>query len=59
MKEWKRRLMVISIVPIIWGIFVDLRFGKIASFVTRVVIVTLIGFFLGYVYERVKTRIKS
>lgn len=59
MKAWQQRLILISIVPIIWGIFVDLRFGQIASFVTRVVIVSLIGFFLSYVYERIKARIKS
>ncbi|WP_029159842.1 hypothetical protein [Clostridium scatologenes] len=58
MKIWQQRLIVIPIVPIIWGAFVDLKFGKIASFITRVIIVTLIGLFLSYAYERIKRRIQ-
>jgi hypothetical protein len=57
MKTWQQRLIIIPIVPIMWGIFTDLRFGQIASFLTRVIVVTIIGFFLGYVYDRIKVRI--
>lgn len=59
MKIWQRRLIGISIVPIIWGIWVDLRFGKISSFITRVIVVTLIGFLIGIVYEKIKSSITS
>lgn len=59
MKIWQRRLIGISIVPIIWGIWADLRFGKISSFITRVIVVTLIGFLIGAVYEKIKSRITS
>jgi len=58
-KIWQRRLIGISIVPIIWGIWADLRFGKISSFITRVIVVTLIGFLIGAVYEKIKSSITS
>jgi hypothetical protein len=59
MKIWQKRLIGISIVPIIWGIWVDLRFGQISSFIKRVIVVTLIGFLIGTVYEKIKSRITS
>jgi hypothetical protein len=59
MKIWQKRLIGISIVPVIWGIWVDLRFGQISSFITRVIVVTLIGFLLGIVYEKIKSKITS
>ncbi|EQB86188.1 hypothetical protein J2Z44_002661 [Clostridium punense] len=59
MKIWQRRLIGISIVPIIWGVLVDLRFGKVSSFITRVIVVTSIGFLVGSVYEKIKSSITS
>lgn len=52
MKTWQKRVLGISIVPIIWGILVNLRFGQIYSFIARVILVTLIGLLLLTVYEK-------
>ncbi|MFT5874856.1 MAG: hypothetical protein ACI8WT_003835 [Clostridium sp.] len=59
MKTWRKNLIEISIAPVIWGIWVDLRFGQISSFITRVTVVTLIGFLLGIVYKKIKSKITS
>ena len=52
MKIWQRHVLGIAVVPIIWGIIVDLKYGHIASFITRVIGVTLIALLLETVYEK-------
>lgn len=58
MKKNIKRLLGISIVPIIWGIFADLRFSQIGSFVTRVICVTTIGYIIVFIYDKVKNNSK-
>lgn len=59
MKLWQKRLLGISMVPIVWGIIIDLRHGLIASFITRVIVVTLIGLLLLTAFEKLKVKFHS
>ncbi|MBU3228204.1 hypothetical protein [Clostridium algidicarnis] len=54
MKKGIERLLGIATVPIIWGAFVDLKYGEIASFITRVICVTAIGYLVVFMSNKGK-----
>ncbi|SUY45339.1 Uncharacterised protein [Clostridium putrefaciens] len=54
MKRGIKKLLGIATVPIVWGAFVDLKYGEIASFITRVICVTAIGYLIVFVSNKGK-----
>ncbi|WP_029451980.1 hypothetical protein [Clostridium algidicarnis] len=54
MKRGIKKLLGIATVPIIWGAFVDLKYGEIGSFITRVICVTAIGYLVVFMSNKGK-----
>jgi len=54
-----KKILIIAIVPIIWGAFADLKYGQIDSFVIRVICVIAIACLIEFIYDKVKAIIKQ